>query len=139
MGGSVKGKTIAILGLTFKPNTDDMRDSPSLSIVAVLQGSGARIKAFDPAGMAEAKKLLPDITYCDDAYGAIDGADAVVIVTEWNEFRVLDLPRVRKLMRAPLIIDLRNIYSPAEMAGAGFAYHSIGRTSLAPAERKDAL
>jgi UDPglucose 6-dehydrogenase len=139
MGGSVKGKTIAILGLTFKPNTDDMRDSPSLSIVAVLQGSGARIKAFDPAGMAEAKKLLPDIAYCDDAYGAIDGADAVVIVTEWNEFRVLDLPRVRKLMHAPLIIDLRNIYSPAEMAGAGFAYHSIGRASLAPAERKDAL
>ena len=139
MGGSVKGKTIAILGLTFKPNTDDMRDSPSLSIVAVLQGSGARIKAFDPAGMAEAKKLLPDIVYCDDAYGAIDGADAVVIVTEWNEFRVLDLPRVRKLMHAPLIIDLRNIYSPAEMAGAGFAYHSIGRASLAPAERKDAL
>jgi UDPglucose 6-dehydrogenase len=139
MGGSVKGKTIAMLGLTFKPNTDDMRDSPSLSIVAVLQGSGARIKAFDPAGMAEAKKLLPDIAYCDDAYGAIDGADAVVIVTEWNEFRVLDLPRLRKLMRAPLLIDLRNIYSPAEMAGAGFAYHSIGRTSLAPAERKDAL
>ncbi len=139
MGGSVKGKTIAMLGLTFKPNTDDMRDSPSLSIVAVLQGSGARIKAFDPAGMAEARKLLPDIAYCDDAYGAIDGADAVVIVTEWNEFRVLDLPRVRKLMRAPLIIDLRNIYSPAEMAGAGFAYHSIGRASLAPAERKDAL
>jgi len=139
MGGSVKGKTIAILGLTFKPNTDDMRDSPSLSIVAVLQGSGARIKAFDPAGMAEAKKLLPDIAYCDDAYGAIDGADAIVIVTEWNEFRVLDLPRVRKLMRAPLIIDLRNIYSPAEMAGAGFEYHSIGRASLAPAQRKDAL
>jgi UDPglucose 6-dehydrogenase len=139
MGGSVKGKTIAILGLTFKPNTDDMRDSPSLSIVAVLLGSGARIKAFDPAGMAEARKLLPDIAYCDDAYGAIDGADAVVIVTEWNEFRVLDLPRLRKLMRAPLIIDLRNIYSPAEMAGAGFAYHSIGRASLAPAERKDAL
>ncbi|MFM9841777.1 MAG: UDP-glucose dehydrogenase family protein [Dongiaceae bacterium] len=139
MGGSVKGKAIAILGLTFKPNTDDMRESPSLSIVAVLQGSGARIKAFDPAGMAEAKKLLPDIAYCDDAYDAIDGADAVVIVTEWNEFRVLDLPRVRKLMQTPLIIDLRNIYSPAEMAGAGFAYHSIGRASLAPAERKDPL
>jgi UDPglucose 6-dehydrogenase len=139
MGGSVKGKTIAMLGLTFKPNTDDMRDSPSLSIVAVLQGSGARIKAFDPAGMAEAKKLLPDIAYCDDAYGAIDGADAIVIVTEWNEFRVLDLPRVRKLMRVPLIIDLRNIYSPSEMAGAGFDYHSIGRASLAPGERKDAL
>jgi UDPglucose 6-dehydrogenase len=139
MGGAVKGKTIAVLGLTFKPNTDDMRDSPSLSIVAVLQGSGARIKAFDPAGMKEAKKLLPDIAYCDDAYGAIEGADAVVIVTEWNEFRVLDLPRVRKLMRAPLIIDLRNIYSPVEMAAAGFDYHSIGRVSRAPAQRKDAL
>jgi len=139
MGGSVKGKTIAVLGLTFKPNTDDMRDSPSLSIVAVLHGSGARIKAFDPAGMREARKLLPEISYCDDAYGAIDGADAIVIVTEWNEFRVLDLPRVRKLMRAPLIIDLRNIYNPAEMSGAGFAYHSVGRASLAPAERKEPL
>jgi UDPglucose 6-dehydrogenase len=116
-----------------------MRDSPSLSIVAVLQGSGAQIKAFDPAGMKEAKKLLPDIAYCDDAYGAIEGADAIVIVTEWNEFRVLDLPRVRKLMRAPLIIDLRNIYNPVEMAAAGFDYHSIGRVSLAPAQRKDAL
>jgi len=139
MGGSVKGKTIAVLGLTFKPNTDDMRDSPSLSIISVLHGSGAGIKAFDPAGMKEARKLLPEISYCDDAYGAIDGADAIVIVTEWNEFRVLDLPRVRKLMRAPLIIDLRNIYNPTEMAGAGFDYHSIGRASLAPAERKDAL
>ena len=104
-----------------------MRDSPSLSILRCCRARAPRIKAFDPDGMAEAKKLLPDIVYCDDAYGAIDGADAAVIVTEWNEFRVLDLPRVRKLMRAPLIIDLRNIYSPAEMVGAGFAYHSIGR------------
>jgi UDPglucose 6-dehydrogenase len=139
MGGSVKGKTIAVLGLTFKPNTDDMRDSPSLSIIGVLHGSGAAIKAFDPQGMKEAKKLLPEIAYCDDAYGAIEGADAIVIVTEWNEFRVLDLPRVRKLMRSPLIIDLRNVYNPAEMAGAGFVYHSVGRTSVPPAERKDAL
>jgi UDPglucose 6-dehydrogenase len=138
MGGSVKGKTIAILGLTFKPNTDDMRDSPSLAIVSVLQGSGARIRAFDPAGMDEARKLLPDIEYCNDAYAALDRADALVIVTEWNEFRSLDLPRMRKSMRAPLIVDLRNIYNPADMAAAGFAYHSIGRAAVAPLDRKEA-
>jgi UDPglucose 6-dehydrogenase len=132
VGGNVAGKTLAVLGLTFKPNTDDMRDSPSLSILPALMEAGASIRAFDPEGMAEAKKLLPDLHYCDDAYGAIEGADALVLLTEWNAFRALDLERVKSLLRAPLVIDLRNIYRPEEMTAAGFAYHSIGRTAGQP-------
>src|SRR5580658_1808196 len=134
-GGSVAGKTIAILGLTFKPNTDDMRESPSLSILPPLVEAGATIRAFDPEGMSEAKKLLPDLQYCGDAYQAIDGADALVLLTEWNEFRALDLARVKSLLRSPIVIDLRNIYQPQEMTDAGFAYHSIGRTTGEPAVR----
>jgi UDPglucose 6-dehydrogenase len=126
-GGDVYGKTLAVLGLTFKPNTDDMRDSPSLSILPVLHEAGARINAFDPEGMDEARKLMPELTYFDDAYAAMDGADALVLVTEWNEFRALDLSRVRSLLRQPLVIDLRNIYKPEEMTEAGLVYHSIGR------------
>ncbi len=126
-GGSVEGKTIAVLGLTFKPNTDDMRESPSLVIVPALQKAGAAIRAFDPEGMGEARKHLSDVTWCDDAYAAIDGADALVIVTEWNVFRALDLARVKSLMKAPVMVDLRNIYNPAEMAEAGFEYTSVGR------------
>jgi len=126
-GGSVEGKTIAVLGLTFKPNTDDMRESPSLVIVPTLQERGAAIRAFDPEGMDEARKHLSDITWCNDAYAAIDGADALAIVTEWNVFRALDLERVKALMKAPVIIDLRNIYNPAEMAEAGIEYTSVGR------------
>ena len=126
-GGSVKGKTLAILGLTFKPNTDDMRDSPSLTVIPILEQAGATIRAFDPEGMEEAKHDLTDITYCGDAYEAMDGADAVVILTEWNEFRALDLPRVKTLLKAPLLIDLRNIYTLDEARNAGFEYHSIGR------------
>jgi UDPglucose 6-dehydrogenase len=126
-GGSVAGKTIAVLGLTFKPNTDDMRDAPSLEIVPALQQAGASVRAFDPEGMAEAKKLLRDVVWCEDAYGAMEGADALVIVTEWNEFRALDLPRVKSLLRAPVLVDLRNIYKPSEMADAGFRYSSVGR------------
>jgi UDPglucose 6-dehydrogenase len=132
-GGSVTGKTIAVLGLTFKPNTDDMRESPSLSILPLLIEAGATIRAFDPEGMDEAKKLLPDLDYCGDAYQAIEGADALVLLTEWNEFRALDLVRVRSLLRAPVVIDLRNIYQPEEMTDAGFVYHSIGRAAAAPA------
>jgi UDPglucose 6-dehydrogenase len=132
-GGSVVGKTIAVLGLTFKPNTDDMRESPSLSILPLLIEAGATIRAFDPEGMDEAKKLLPDLDYCGDAYQAIEGADALVLLTEWNEFRALDLVRVRSLLRAPVVIDLRNIYQPEEMTDAGFVYHSIGRAAAAPA------
>jgi len=134
-GGDVAGKTLAILGLTFKPNTDDMRDSPSLSILPVLHESGATVRVFDPEGMDEAKKLMPDLAYCDDAYATMEGADAVILVTEWNEFRGLDLERVKSLLRQPLIIDLRNVYQPEDMAKAGFVYHSVGRpTRGRPAE-----
>jgi UDPglucose 6-dehydrogenase len=126
-GDSVAGKTIAILGLTFKPNTDDMRDSPSLTIIPALQRAGATIRAFDPEGMREARALLQDIAFCGDAYETMADADALVILTEWNEFRALDLDRVKKLLRRPLILDLRNIYNPAEMAAAGFEYDCIGR------------
>jgi UDPglucose 6-dehydrogenase len=131
-GGSVTGKTIAVLGLTFKPNTDDMRESPSLSILPLLIEAGATIRAFDPEGMGEAKKLLPELDYCGDAYQALEGADALVLLTEWNEFRALDLARVRRLLRAPVVIDLRNIYQPDEMTAAGFVYHSIGRAAATP-------
>jgi UDPglucose 6-dehydrogenase len=126
-GGTVAGKTIAVLGLTFKPNTDDMRDSPSLAILPRLATAGAAIRAFDPAGIDEARNLMPDLVYCDDAYEAAEGADALVLLTEWNEFRALDLPRIGRLLAEPLVIDLRNIYQPAEMAAAGLAYISIGR------------
>ena len=127
-GGDLFGKTLAILGLTFKPNTDDMRDSPSLEILPRLVEAGARIYAFDPEGMGEAKKLMPDILYCGDAYQTMEGADALVLLTEWNEFRALDLGRVRDFLASPLVIDLRNIYRPDEMAAAGLAYVSIGRS-----------
>ena len=126
-GGSVSGKKIAILGLTFKPNTDDMRDSPSLDIVPGLQKNGAIVSAFDPQGMDEAKTLFDDVQWCADAYEAITDADCVAIVTEWNEFRALDLARVRSLLGRPVMVDLRNIYRPDEMQAAGFSYYSIGR------------
>jgi len=126
-GGSVDGKTIAVLGLTFKPNTDDMRDSPSLAIVPALQQAGATVRAFDPQGMTEAKEMLPDVVFCKDAYETMEGADALAIVTEWNEFRLLDLERVKGLLSAPLMIDLRNIYKPDEIIKAGFDYYSVGR------------
>lgn len=126
-GGSVDGKTIAVLGLTFKPNTDDMRDSPSLAIVPELQKAGATIRAFDPQGMTEAKEMLPGVVFCGDAYETMEGADALAIVTEWNEFRLLDLERVKGLLSAPLMIDLRNIYKADEIVKAGFDYYSVGR------------
>ena len=126
-GGEVEGRTIAILGVTFKPNTDDMRESPSLDIVPMLQAAGAVIRAYDPEGMAEARPLLPDVTWCDGAYDALLDADAVVILTEWNQFRNLDLDRVKALLKAPVFVDFRNIYDPREMAEAGFAYTSVGR------------
>jgi UDPglucose 6-dehydrogenase len=126
-GGSVEGLTLAALGLTFKPNTDDMRDSPSLAFLPALSHAGATVRAFDPEGIAEAKKLMPELDYCTDPYEAMDGADALILVTEWNAFRALDLGRVKRLLRRPLVIDLRNIYKPEEMAAMGLAYHSIGR------------
>lgn len=126
-GGSIEGSTIAILGLTFKPNTDDMRDSPSLDIVPGLQERGAKIRAFDPAGMNEAVKLLDDVVFCEGPYQTLEGADAVVIVTEWDEFRALDLDRVKSLLSTPIMIDLRNIYRSSVMNERGIHYHSIGR------------
>ena len=126
-GGSVAGKRIAILGLTFKPNTDDMRDAPSLAILPALASEGAELKAYDPAGMGEARALLSGVTWCGNAYETMADADALVIITEWNEFRALDLERAKSLMRYPRLIDLRNIYNPAEVARAGFDYISIGR------------
>jgi UDPglucose 6-dehydrogenase len=134
-GGSVDGKTIAVLGLTFKPNTDDMRDSPSLAIVPALQEAGATIRAFDPQGMTEAKEMLPGVVFCGDAYETMEGADALAIVTEWNEFRLLDLERAKGLLSAPLMIDLRNIYKPDEIVKAGFDYYSVGREPVLAAAR----
>jgi UDPglucose 6-dehydrogenase len=127
-GGSVEGKKIAILGLTFKPNTDDMRDSPSLAIMPALVKGGANVHAFDPQGMDEARTMIEGIEWCDGAYEALDGADVVAIVTEWNEFRALDLERMKSTMAHPVMVDLRNIYNPDEMTAAGFDYHCIGRT-----------
>lgn len=127
-GGTVREKTVAVLGLTFKPDTDDMRDSVSLDIVPMLQESGAVIRAYDPAGMEEAKKCLRGIVWCRDAYDAMEGADAAVILTEWNEFRSLDLERIHALLRQPVLVDLRNIYKPDAMRAAGFTYVSIGRS-----------
>jgi UDPglucose 6-dehydrogenase len=134
-GGSVAGKTVGVLGVTFKPNTDDMRDAPSLAIIPALQAAGAKVQAYDPAGMKEAAHLLPGVQWKDDAYAAVEGADVAAFLTEWNELRALDLDRVCALMRRPSIVDLRNIYNPADMAAAGFFYSSIGRPPVgAPAQ-----
>jgi len=126
-GGSVQDKKIALLGLTFKPNTDDMRDSPSIDIVRVLQDNGARVAAFDPEGHHQAQAMLENVEFATDAYAAMDGADVLVLVTEWNEFRALDLERVKGLLKSPTIVDLRNIYPPDQIRAAGFHYTSIGR------------
>ncbi|WP_374763101.1 UDP-glucose dehydrogenase family protein [Yunchengibacter salinarum] len=126
-GGDVAGKTIALLGLTFKPNTDDMRESPALDIVPALEAAGATVRAHDPKGMAEARPLLPRTTLLDDPYEAMKGADALVILTEWNQYRALDLKRAAELLKAPLLIDLRNIYGRGDPAAQGFTYVSVGR------------
>jgi len=127
-GGSVYGRSIAVLGLTFKPGTDDMRESPALSIVSRLAGEGAAIRAFDPEGMQQARALLPaSVQYCEDALDAASGADALVLITEWNEFRALSPTRLREVMRGRVLIDLRNVYDPAAMRHAGFDYHGVGR------------
>ncbi len=136
-GGDLAGKALAVLGLTFKPNTDDMREAPSLEILPRLLAAGAEIRAFDPEGMEEAKKLLPDLFYAPDPYAAMEGAAALILLTEWNAFRALDLARVKRLLATPLVIDLRNIYKPEEMSAAGLSYVSLGRPpSAAP---KDAV
>jgi len=128
MGGDVAGKTVAILGLTFKPNTDDMRDAPSLAIIDVLQKAGAKVRACDPEGIEQAERLLSNVAFGEDPYEILTGAHAAVVVTEWDKFRALDLGRVRECLAEPLLIDLRNIYPPAEAARAGLRYVSIGRS-----------
>src|SRR5579863_6293334 len=123
----VRGKKVALLGLTFKPNTDDMRDAPSIAIAQTLQDAGVQVTAYDPEGMVAAAPLMPGVTMTGSAYEAAEGVDAVVLVTEWDAFRALDLPRLKQVANSPLLIDLRNIYDPAELRGAGFTYHSVGR------------
>ena len=125
--GNLRGKTIAVLGLTFKPNTDDMREAPSIPLITALKDMGAKVRAYDPVGMAHAHHELPDVVFADGPYACADGADALVIVTEWEQFRALDLDRIRQSMKQPVLIDLRNVYRPDEMAQLGFVYDSIGR------------
>jgi UDPglucose 6-dehydrogenase len=127
LGDEPRGKTVAVLGLTFKPNTDDMRDAPSLAVVQSLQDAGVTVRAFDPEGMEAAKAMMPDVIFCKDAYEAATGADAVTIVTEWDTFRALDLRRLASAMTAPVMVDLRNVYRPDDVRKLGFAYSSVGR------------
>ncbi len=128
-GGNLRGKVIAILGLTFKPNTDDMREAPSIPLITALRDMGATVRAFDPVGMEQARIEMPDIQYCEDAYRCADGADALVIVTEWEQFRALDLDRLKREMACPVVVDLRNVYTSDELTKRGFLYQSIGRAS----------
>ena len=126
LGGSVRSKLIGVLGLTFKPNTDDMREAPSIALITALQDMGAKVRAYDPAGMEQAKLVLPDVDYVDGAYACAEGADALVIVTEWEQFRALDLDRLRRLMAGPVVVDLRKIYRAEDMIRHGFVYSSVG-------------
>ena len=129
LGGmeAARGKKVALLGLTFKPNTDDMRDSPAIAISQALADAGVEVAGYDPEGMEQAAPLMPEVEMCDSPYAAIEGADAIAIVTEWDAFRALDLERVRQLANAAVLVDLRNIYKPDDMRAAGFTYHSVGR------------
>ena len=127
MGGDVRGKTVAVLGLAFKQNTDDMRDSPAIAIVQTLVDAGAKVQAYDPEATEQAKPLLPPITYTDGPYQAIEGADALVVVTPWDSFRGLDLRRIKALLREPVVVDLRNIYERAAVEAEGLAYTAVGR------------
>ena len=127
LGGELRGKTVAVLGLTFKPNTDDMRESPSIPLITALQDMGAKVRAYDPTGMEQAKPLMSNVAFCKDAYDCAEGASALVIVTEWEQFRALDFARLKKIMERPVLVDLRNIYRPGEIARHGFAYEGIGR------------
>ncbi|MEG3165576.1 UDP-glucose/GDP-mannose dehydrogenase family protein [Sphingomonas sp. PB2P19] len=127
LGAAPRGKTVALLGLTFKPNTDDMRDAPSIAIATALADAGVIVRAYDPEGMAAAKTMMPELICCGDAYEAADGADAVVVVTEWDAFRALDLQRLKDLMAAPVLVDLRNVYDRAAIEQMGFAYTAVGR------------
>ena len=130
LGGSLRGKTIAVLGLTFKPDTDDMREAPSIPLVTGLLDMGAKVRAYDPVGMEAARGELSSIDYCDDPYSCASGADALVVVTEWSQFRALDFDRLKEAMAQPVLVDLRNIYRPEDMAATGFVYESVGRPSV---------
>jgi UDPglucose 6-dehydrogenase len=130
--GGLRGRTVALLGLSFKPDTDDVRESPALAVATGLSARGARLRVYDPEAMEASRSALPDAEMCADAYAAAEGADAVVIATEWNQFRALELGRLRELVAQPLIVDLRNIYEPAKIAAAGFRYVSVGRPEAAP-------
>ena len=125
--GVLRGKTVAILGLTFKPNTDDMREAPSIPLIMALQDMGATVRAYDPVGMEQAKNFVSDVAFCQGPYECVEDVDVAVIVTEWEQFRALDLARMRDLMACPVVIDLRNVYRPEDMKKAGFAYTCIGR------------
>jgi UDPglucose 6-dehydrogenase len=127
LGGELRGKSVAVLGLTFKPNTDDMREAPSIPLITALQDMGAKVRAYDPTGMEQAKPLLSNVAFCKDAYDCAQGASALVIVTEWEQFRALDFARLKKVMERPVLVDLRNIYRPEEVVRHGFAYESVGR------------
>lgn len=129
-GGTIRGHTIAVLGLTFKPNTDDMRDAPSITLITALRDAGANVRAFDPEGMKQAQSVIASVEYADDAYACIEGADALVIVTEWESFRALDLDRVKSLLKKPIVVDLRNVYRLEDMERRGFTYISIGRPAV---------
>jgi len=129
LGGNIRGTRIAVLGLTFKPNTDDMREAPSIALITALHDMGASVRAYDPAGIEQARAVLGEVTYCDSAYACAEGADALVIVTEWEQFRALDLARLKRIMARPVVVDLRNIYRPDDMARHGFTYVGVGRPS----------
>jgi UDPglucose 6-dehydrogenase len=127
MGGDARGKTVGVLGLTFKPDTDDMRDAPSLAVIQALQDAGATVRAYDPEGIEQARPMLKDVAFATDAYAAAEGADALVIVTEWDEFRALDLRRIAASMTSPTLVDLRNIYPREEVERAGLTVTGIGK------------
>ncbi|SDR54528.1 UDP-glucose dehydrogenase [Rhizobiales bacterium GAS113] len=130
LGGSVRGRTIAVIGLTFKPNTDDMRDAPSIALISALQDMGAKIRTYDPAGMEQARAVLHGVTYCDNPYSCAEAADALVIVTEWEQFRALDLERLKKIMTRPVLVDLRNVYRADEVTKHGFEYQGVGTAMM---------
>jgi len=136
LDGDPRGKTVAVLGLAFKPETDDMRDSPTIPLINGLQKRGAKVRAYDPEAMENARKIFDGVTYCSDAYETAEGADALVIATEWNEFRALKLERIKKLMRTPLIVDLRNVYDPQRMKAEGFTYVCVGRAAGVPVRER---
>jgi UDPglucose 6-dehydrogenase len=134
LGGNVAGLDIGALGVTFKANTDDLRESPAIEIIRGLIGLGASIRAYDPEGIERAREVLPSVTFVDNPYEVAQDADGLIILTEWSEFATLDLDRVREGLRVPVIVDLRNLYDPQEVIAAGLAYHSVGRMPAQPSE-----